>query len=311
MAKRDYYDILGVSRNASDKEIRQAYRRLARKYHPDVNPNDKTAEARFKEIGEAYEVLADKEKRAKYDRWGHDWAQREQAEAAARQAGFDPGGFTRTADDFEFRTSGFGGGFEDILEEILGGVGGRGRGGFRSRTRPMSSRGQDTEFPIEVTLAEAYSGGSRILQVDEPERKRLEVKIPPGVRDGSRIRMAGEGGTGFGGGPRGDLYLVVSVAKDPLFERKEDDLYVDVQVPLTTLVLGGEVQVPTPAGKRLALRVPPETQNGMQFRLAGQGVPHLHGGSRGDLYARMRAVLPTGLTRRERELFEELARLRK
>lgn len=315
MAKRDYYDILGVSRNASDKEIRQAYRKMARKYHPDVNPGDKTAEVRFKEIGEAYEVLSDQEKRAKYDRYGHGWQNREAQEEAARRAGFRPGEFRRGPDGtaWEWETGpgagDFGGGFSDILEQILRGGEGRARSGARTRTQP--TRGEDLEYPLEVSLAEAYSGTSRILQMESPQNRRLEVKIPAGVRDGSRVRVAGEGAPGMFGGPKGDLHLVISVRPDPNFERKGDDLYVEVPVPLETLILGGEAHVPTPKGTRLALRIPPETQNGKQFRLGGQGMPHLQGTGRGDLYAKVKAVLPTDLTPRERELFQELARLRK
>jgi DnaJ-class molecular chaperone len=325
MVTRDYYDILGVGRNASDKEIRQAYRKLARKFHPDVNPNDKSAEAKFKEIGEAYEVLSDAEKRAKYDRYGHNWRQIEAQEEAARQAGFRPGGFrtdsaganwewqTGPGADFSFGgfgSGGFGsGGFSEILEEILRGGGGRGRAGARTRAQP--TKGEDLEHPVEVSLAEAYTGTTRLLQIDGPQPRRLEVKIPAGVRDGSRVRIAGEGGPGFAGAPRGDLYLVISLRPDPNFERKDDDLYTEVSAPLETLMLGGEVAVPTPKGTRLALKVPAETQNGKQFRLAGQGMPHLQGGGRGDLYARIKAVLPTNLSPRERELFQELARLRK
>jgi len=316
MAKRDYYEVLGVTRTASEKDIRQAYRKLARKYHPDVNPNDKTAEARFKEIGEAYEVLSDKEKRAKYDRFGHNWQQMEAQEQAAKQAGFGTGGFGSGPGGFtwEFRTGPGGGagdfgGFSDILEQILRGTEGRGRTGFRTRTQPM--RGQDLEHPLEVSLAEAFTGTTRLLQMEGPDLRRLEVKIPAGVKDGSRVRIAGEGGPGVGGGPRGDLYLVISVRPDPTFERKGDDLYVDIPVPLSVLMLGGEAYVPTPKGTRLALKIPPETQNGKLFRLAGQGMPRLGDSGRGDLYARVQAVLPTGLSPRERELFQELAKLRK
>ncbi|MGI5837375.1 MAG: DnaJ C-terminal domain-containing protein [Chloroflexota bacterium] len=313
-AKRDYYDILGVGRKASEKEIRAAYRKLARKYHPDLNPNDKTAEVRFKEIGEAYEVLSDKDKRAKYDRFGHDWQMREAQEEAARRAGFDPdafrsgnGGFSWSSQGgFGDSTHGFGG-FSDILEEILRGAGG-GRSGWRTRTQPM--RGQDVEHPIDVSLMEAYSGTTRVLHIEGPVNRRLEVKIPAGVKDGSRVRIAGEGGAGIGGGPKGDLYLVISVRPDPTFERKGDDLYVEVPVPLHLLMLGGEIHVPTPKGSKLALKIPPETQNARQFRLGGQGMPRLQGGTRGDLYAKVKAVLPTNLSKREKELFQELAKLR-
>ena len=317
MAKRDYYEVLGVGRSAPEKEIRQAYRKLARKFHPDVNPNDKNAETKFKEIGEAYEVLSDKDKRAKYDRWGHNWQQIEQQEEAARKAGFDPAQFRRdSAGGYEFRTgpsSGTrgGGGFEDILDQILRGSGDRARGSWQGRTQTPPVKGEDVEYPVEVTLAEAYTGTTRILQMDGSERRRLEVKIPAGVREGSRIRMAGEGAPGFGGGPKGDLYLVITVPVDPQFERKEDDLYTEVPVPLEQLMLGGEAHVPTPKGNKLALRIPPETQNGKQFRLTGQGMPHLNGTGQGHLYAKVKAVLPTNLTSRERELFEELARLRR
>jgi curved DNA-binding protein len=309
--KRDYYEVLGVSRAASEKEIRQAYRKLARKHHPDVNPGDAGAASRFKEIGEAHEVLSDKEKRAKYDRYGHDWQMREAQEEAARKAGFDQGGFRRqqqqsTGDDFG-DLGGMEGGFGDFLNEILRRQAGQAgtRGGYRVRSMP----GQDIEHPVEVTLAEAFSGATRILQMEGG--RRLEVKIPAGVRTGSRVRIAGEGAPGIGGGPRGDLYLVTAVREDPTFERKDDDLYVEVPVDLATMMLGGEVFVPTPKGNRLALRIPPETQNGRQFRLGGQGMPRLGKSGRGDLFARVRAVLPTGLSERERELFTELAGLRK
>ncbi|HEX9016472.1 MAG TPA: DnaJ C-terminal domain-containing protein, partial [Chloroflexota bacterium] len=259
-------------------------------------------------------VLSDKEKRAKYDRWGPDWQQREQAEQAARQAGFDPSTFQQGTGgfggfDFGGGRSAGGGGLDDLLEQILGG-GARGRAGWRARSQaPM--RGEDMEHPVQVTLAEAYTGTSRLLQIGGPEQRRLEVKIPAGVRDGSRIRMSGEGSAGLGGGPKGDLYLVVSVAPDPRFERKEDDLYVEVPAPLSSLILGGEAHVPTPTGKKLALTLPPETQNGKQFRLGGQGMPHLQGSGKGDLFAKVKAILPTDLSPREKELFEELAKLRK
>lgn len=196
MAKRDYYEVMGVPRGAPEKEIRQSYRKLARKFHPDVNPNDKNAESKFKEIGEAYEVLSDKDKRAKYDRWGHDWQQIEQQEEAARKAGFDPSQFQRSrGGGFDFREgpsqASRGGGFEDILDQILRSSGGRARGSWQGRTQAPAMKGEDAEYPVEVTLAEAYSGTTRILQMESPERRRLEVKIPAGVKEGSRIRIAG------------------------------------------------------------------------------------------------------------------------
>jgi DnaJ-class molecular chaperone len=310
VTKQDYYETLGVARGASDKEIRQAYRRLARQHHPDLNPGDKAAEARFKEIGEAYEVLSDADKRKKYGRYGHNWQHADAAEAAAREGGFRWGpsqGGARYETSGNLDESMFG----DLFGDLLGGGARTGtRGGYRGRRAAM--RGEDYDHPVEVTLEEAFNGSQRVLTLQGPDgnTRRLEVKIPAGVANGSRIRIAGEGAPGFGGGPNGDLYLVVTVRPHPTFERKGDDLYVDVNVPLHALMLGGEAEVPTPKGSRLALRIPPETQNGRVFRLAGQGMPHLQATGRGDLYATAKALLPTGLSERERELFQELARQR-
>jgi molecular chaperone DnaJ len=327
MAGKDYYDILGVKKSASDKEIKQTYRRLARKYHPDVNPGDKSAEARFKEINAAYEVLSDAEKRKKYDKYGDKWQYADQFEQAQQQqaqwGGFTPGG------GGSYRFEGDAEGLDSIFEELFGG--GRGRSFYR---RAQPRRGQDLETPIEVTLAEAFSGTNRTisLQIEEPcatchgtgrihnlpcsmcrgagvvaNVKRIEVKIPAGVATGSRVRIAGKGQPGPGGS--GDLYLKISVRPHPTLERHGDDLQVSVPVPLTVAVLGGEVQVPTPKGK-LALKIPAETQNGRVFRLTGQGMPHLGKTTRGDLLARVNVVLPTKLTEKEKELFRQLDKAR-
>ncbi|MGQ9675242.1 MAG: DnaJ C-terminal domain-containing protein [Chloroflexota bacterium] len=327
-AAKDYYATLGVKRDATDKDIRQAYRRLARKYHPDVNPGDKMAEAKFKEIQQAYEVLSDKDKRAKYDQYGDAWeyAGRGGAEPGpgqwhSRQATYDFG--TMGADGFDLG---------DIFESLFARTGTR--TAYRRATR--TQRGQDIDQPVEITLEEAYHGTQRIIQMQTPEvctqcggtgvtqnkpcaqcggvgstvrPRRLEVKIPPGVRDGSRVRVAGEGGPGAGGGPKGDLFLVVSVLPHSTFERKGDDLYVEVPVPMTVAILGGEVQVPT-LKSRVALKIPAETQNGRTFKLRGQGMPHLQGEGHGDLYAKVKVVLPTNLSSRERELVQEMAKLR-
>ncbi|HEY7068306.1 MAG TPA: J domain-containing protein [Chloroflexota bacterium] len=307
--KQDYYQLLGVSKGASEKDIRQAYRRLARQYHPDLNPGDKAAEAKFKEIGEAYEVLSDEEKRKKYDRYGHNWQQAEAAEAAAREGGFGNARWGPGQSGVRFETGDLDdAAFGDLFGSLFGGGGGRG-GRTGTRGRRMAQAGEDYEQPIDVTLEEAFSGSQRMLTIQGADGKtrRLEVKIPAGVTDGSRIRMAGEGGPGLFGGPNGDLYLVVTVRPHPGFRREGDDLHVEVPVPLHVLMLGGEAHVPTLKGTRLALRIPLETQNGRVFRLAGQGMPHLQGGGSGDLYAKMQAVLPTGLSERERDLFRELA----
>ena len=296
MAGKDYYSILGVERGASEREIKQAYRRLARKHHPDVNPGDKSAEARFKEINEAYEVLSDKEKRQKYDQFGDQWQYADQfAQAGWQQAPF--WNFSQGGSRVTFGGDELGSLFDDLLSGFTTGASSR-----RAQTR----RGRDVEYPVEVTLEEAYHGTSRTISFEGG--KRLEVKIPPGVKEGSRVRIAGKGGQGYGG-VRGDLYLVISVKPHRLFERRGDDLYVEVKVPLVVAMLGGEVQVPTLKGK-LALKIPSETQNGRAFRLAGQGMPHLGNSVRGDLLAKVNVVLPTNLTQQEKELFKQLGQLR-
>jgi len=315
---RDYYQVLGVPRNASEKDIRRAYRRLARQHHPDVNPGDKAAEARFKEINAAYEVLSDAEKRRKYDRYGDQWQYADQIEQAQRQS----------AGRWSF---GRGGSFDPSDINLSGDLGDLFQGIFRGfGRRPGRQRGRDVQQPVEVTLDEAYHGTTRVLQMEREEPcatcggqgqvagaichvcrgagaiakpRRLEVKIPPGVRDGSRVRVAGEGGVGPAGA--GDLYLVVSVRPHERFERRGDDLHTEVDVPLTDAVLGGEVQVPT-LTSRVVLKVPPLTQNGRNFRLSRLGMPRLGGNGRGDLYARVKVKLPDHLSEREKKLFEEL-----
>ncbi len=287
---KDYYQILGVSRGANEQEIKQAYRKLARKYHPDVNPGDTQAEVRFKEINEAYEVLSDKEKRAKYDRFGSDWQRYEQA---------GPGG------DFS------GGDFSDIFETLFGGraaPGGRrpAAGGFNMRLD-----GQDIEQPVEITLEEAASGTQRKLEFSNPNGspRVITVKIPSGVDTGNRVRVPGEGAPGLNGGARGDLYMVVKVLPHARYERKGSDLSLKVDAGLYTLLLGGQIQVPTLEGKTITLTVPEQTQNGRTFRLSGQGMPHMRAASRGDLYVTVNVLLPTNLGERERELIRELRRI--
>lgn len=314
MDYKDYYQLLGIGKTASEKEIKQAYRRLARKYHPDVNPNNKAAQDKFKEINEAYEVLSDQEKRHKYDSLGANWKQYEQYARAGNQGPFqwgnDHGGQyqyrTVNPEDFEQMFGGLGGdlgGFSDFFRTFFGG-GGFGAG---TRTQGRQRRGQDIEQAIDISLQEAFSGTTRIVQKDG---RRLEIKIPPGVKSGSKIRYAGEGGRGSNGAPSGDLYLRVQVVDSPSFERRGDDLYTRVPVDLYTMILGGETYVPTLKGQ-LALRIPPETPAGKTFRLAGQGMPRLNQtNSFGDLYVEVRPQLPDRLSPGERELFEKLAKLR-
>jgi molecular chaperone DnaJ len=335
MAGKDYYAILGVSRTASEKEIKSAYRRLARLHHPDVNPGNKTAEQKFKEINEAHEVLSDPEKRKKYDQYGDNWQHGDQMAEAARQQQGQGGGWNFTQGEGGSQSYSFeGGDLEGIFGDMLGGRGGGST--FRSRSaRPR--RGEDLEYSVEVSLEEAFNGTLRSLSMQSevacgncqgsgrvgrqvcpvcegsgrvPQVKRLEVKIPAGVDNGSRVRIAGKGQPGTLGGPSGDLYLIISVQPHSLFERKDDDLYVNVNIPLITAILGGEVQVPTLRGTKLALKIPSETQNERVFRLAGQGMPHIGQTTRGDLLATLKVILPTDLTTPEKELFKKLQELR-
>ena len=328
MEFRDYYAVLGVPKTASEKEIRSAYRKLARRFHPDVNPGNTEAEEKFKRINEAYEVLSDPEKRKKYDQLGSRWREYEsfeRAQAAAAAAGqpqqpFDSSDFIAEGAPrggrYEYRTASpedlqdlFGDDqpFSDFFETFFAG-GGRGPRGRPPRPRP----GADLEYPIEISLAEAYRGTTRTLELQLPDgqTRRVEVKIPPGVTDGSRIRVAGRGSPGRAGGPAGDLYLITTVTADPRFQRDGDDLRTRVSAPLATLLLGGEVHVPTPDGRRLALRIPPGTQDGKLFRLRGQGMPRLgQPERRGDLHAEVHVRLPERLSGRQRELLEEFARM--
>lgn len=329
MAAKDYYNILGVAKNAGDKEIKQAFRKLARKYHPDVNPGDKSAEEKFKQISEAYEVLSDEKKRKKYDQFGDQW---QYADQYARSGGQKAGYQTYDFSDI------FGGGGQsqsyryagDDLGSIFGDLFGTGR----SQRGAAPKQVKDIESAIEVTLEEAFSGATRLFIIQDSKpcqtchgtgrvhripcstcggtgthstEKRIEVKIPAGVKTGSRIRIAGQGREGYGS--IGDLYLAVTVKPHPVFERQENDLLVTIDVPLATAVLGGEVKVPTLKGK-LALKIPPETQNGRVFRLTGQGMPALGKDTRGDIKAKVNVVIPTNLSEEEKELFGKLKKLR-
>ena len=303
---KDYYKTLGVAKGASTEEIKKAYRKLARQYHPDVNKGAE-AERRFKEVNEANEVLRDPEKRRRYDQVGPDWA-RYQSAPGAGNGGFQwvytgqPGGRNLGAEDL--------GDFSDFFQTLFGGAGGgfsaedlfRGRTGRRSRVAP----GADLETELEVTLADAYKGSERAIEIkDEQGRARkLTVKIPVGVRDAQRIRLAGQGGAGASGGPRGDLYLKVRVRPHPLFARDGDDLRLDLPVAMHEALLGAEVTVPTLKG-RVSLRIPPETQNGRTIRLAAQGMPRAGGGN-GDLYVTVKVVLPNKLNDDERESIRKI-----
>ncbi len=321
MEYQDYYQILGVPRNAGEKEIKKAYRKLARQYHPDKNPDNPAAEEKFKALNEAYEVLSDPEKRKLYDQVGKDWKQWQQS--GGRPEDFDwskwfaqqggPAGrpgrvHIHTGGDFEDLFGGQEGAFSDFFQQLFGGLGGYpGGGSYRQVQRPR--RGRDYEQPVQITLAEALQGTKWLLHIGD---QRLEVTIPAGADTGTRVRVAGKGGAGSGGGPSGDLFLVISVQPDPRFERHGRDLTTHVDVDLYTAILGGEASVPLPDGRSVMLRIPPETQNGKKFRLRGKGMPRLgHPQQRGDLFAVVNVRLPTGLSPQERALFEQLRDLRR
>jgi DnaJ-class molecular chaperone len=323
-ASRDYYQVLGVGREADEKAIKTAFRRLARKYHPDVNPGDKEAERKFKEISEAYEVLRDPKKRQQYDQFGHLGAGWQHAGAGA------PGGRggAGVGPDFDFR--GFGGGLGDLFEEMLGG---RGAGVF-TQARPR--RGRDVRAEIELTFDDAFSGVTREVAVSvgqtcaicqgqgivgqgsvcaqcggagQVERvKRLQIRIPPGVRTGSRIRVAGQGEAGPSG-QRGDLFLMAKVAPHPLFKRQGDDLQVELPVTYTEAALGAEIDVPTMNG-RVKMKLPAGASSGQRLRLAGRGMPRMRGGGRGDLYVQIKIAVPKNLSQEERDLIARLGQMR-
>ncbi len=307
---KDYYSILGVQKNASQKDIQKAYRKLARQYHPDVNPGDTSAEEKFKEINEANEVLSDPEKRRQYDEMGSYYQQHGQWPGARRAPGGDGGGTRYRTVSEEDLNDLFGGTspFSDFFETYFGsGAAGSVRG--RAQRGSYAAPAQDAEAEVSVPLAEVYRGGMRTIELTVPDgsKRRLEVKIPAGVSDGARIRIAGQGIQGASG--RGDLYLRVRVLPDSQFTREGTTLHTRVDVPLATTLLGGEVLVPTPDGRRLALRIPQGTANGRSFRLRGQGMPITgQPEKRGDLYADVNVVLPTHLTVDQRRLFEAFAR---
>ena len=334
---KDYYRILGVDKRADDREVKAAFRRMARRYHPDVNPEDAAAEGRFKDISEAYEVLGDPEKRRRYDALGPlNWARSMGAATRGTTTGAGAGGARPGQSTFDF--------FQNVFATA-------------NARRTRARRGRDLDQDVTVTLEEAYAGGARVFSVqgEEPcERcegsgraptgrpcpqcagsglvsytRKIEVKIPAGVRDGSRIRIANEGGAGVMGGAKGDLYFRIHVRPHERFRRDEDNLLLDVDVPLTTLVLGGEVEVPTLA-RPVRMKVPSATASGRQFRLARQGMPHLNGtgsggaagtagtagsagtagtAGSGDLIVRVNASLPQQVSDRQRRLFEELREL--
>ena len=301
MEYKDYYKALGVDKNATTDQIKKAYRKLARQYHPDVNPNNPDAERKFKEVNEANEVLSDEEKRRKYDELGADWQRYQQAGAGRGQAqgGFD---WSQYAQQGGFSSADFGDGadFSDFFGSIFGNMGGR-AGGSRA------GAGSDYQAELELTLEDAYRGGPRTLNVGG---KSLRITIHPGVEDGQTIRLRDQGAPGRNGGPNGSLYITLRVLPDPRFARNGNDLTQEVQVPLYRALLGGEQVVDTLSGP-VKINIKPETQNGTRLRLRGKGFPvYRKEGQFGDLYLRLTVQLPQQLTDKEKELIRQLAALR-
>jgi curved DNA-binding protein len=319
---KDYYATLGVKKDASQEDIQKAYRKQARKFHPDVNKDPK-AELRFKEIGEAYEVLKDPDKRQKYDQFGSAWNR-------ARQTGAPPPGWEHVRFDFGdggFDFGGMGGGgmggggdrFSSFFEMLFGGSGPGGRrgagaagagafGGFGSPAGFGAQPGGGSEATLPLTLAEAVRGGTREISITDPgtgQRRNLSVKVPAGVRSGQKIRLAGQGGQGFGGGAPGDLLLKIEIQPDPRFRVEGSDIHTTVEVSPWEAALGGEAEVETPSGP-VRVKVPAGSSSGRKIRLRGRGLSRA-GGERGDLLAEIRIMVPERLTDRERELYEQLA----
>ena len=333
---KDYYAILGVPKNAAAKDIKSAYRKLARKWHPDANPeNQKAAEEKFKDISEAYEVLGDAEKRSKYDVLGSDW-QRAAQQNAGRGAGAGAGAPGSGA-GFSGANFGEGSGFSDFFDMFFQNMGrrpgGPGAAGFR---QPGAQRGEDLETTLDLTLNEAYSGGAKnvALQIEDScprcggsgttnnrvctecggrgrvvQTKRFDVSMPKGVREGQRIRLTGQGAAGPHNGPRGDLYLIAHFPEDQRWERRGDDLYIDLPVSIYDLVLGGSVTAPTMTGE-VTMTVPAGTPSNKYMRLGGKGMPKLKSEGNGDEYVRLIGTVPTNLSDKETKLFKELAALR-
>jgi curved DNA-binding protein len=310
---KDYYKILGVSKNVSQDEIKKAFRKLARKYHPDANPNNPEAEEKFKGIGEAYEVLGDPQKRSKYDQLGANWKQYSRA-----GAGWPGGGGKTYTYDFGGRGFSFddlGSGFSDFFEMFFGrgaderfsGFGRSDSSQYGRSTRTNIQKGQDMQSELSITLREAYTGTQRSLRLQKEGRTRaVNVKIPKGIKDGGKIRLAGEGAGSPNGGPAGDLYLLVNIAGHNFFIRKEDDLYCEVPVTIKEAYYGSKIDVPTFDGK-VMVKVPPKTQGGKTLRLKGKGMPKLRKGGYGDLYLKIRLVLPEKLGSEQKKNFDKFA----
>lgn len=305
----DYYNLLGVDKAASEEDIKKAYRRLARKYHPDLNPNDKEAQKKFQQINEANEVLSDGEKRKKYDQYGKDWKHAEQFEQARKQGGRGYGGFggfegfgggSSQADSEAFNAEGYDD-FSDFFQSMFGGGGGRQQG----RT---AFKGQDYNAELHLGLRDAAVTHQQTLTIND---KKVRITIPAGVEDEQKIKLKGYGAPGVNGGPAGDLYITFRITEDPQFKRLGNDLYITTDIDLYAAVLGGETTVETLDG-RIKLKVTPGTQNGAKVRVKGKGFPmYKQEGLKGDLYVTLNVTIPASLSEKEKELFTQLANLKK
>lgn len=289
----DYYKILGLDKNATQDQIKSTYRKLARKHHPDLNPNDKEANKKFQQINEANEVLSDPEKRKKYDQYGKDWQHADQFEKARQQ----PGGFGGGGQSYSF-TGEDGGDFSDFFSSLFG-------GGGRS-SRQTKFRGQDLNAELHIRLSEAYETHKRTITING---KNIRLTIPAGIENGQVIKLKEQGAEGVNGGPKGDLYITFIIENDSSFRRDKNDLYTTVKIDLYTAVLGGDIQVDTMTGK-VKLKVAPETQNGTKTRLKGKGFPvYKEDGKFGDLFVTYDVTIPKNLSDRQKELFTELSKL--
>ncbi len=296
----DYYKVLGVAKNATAEDIKKAYRKLARKHHPDLDPNNTEAKKKFQEINEANEVLSDPEKRKKYDQYGEHWKHADQYEQAQQQRGSSRGPGQQQAYE-GFNDFGGEGNFSDFFEQVFG----RSAGGGG---RQVKYKGEDYNAELQMSLNDAYTTRQQILTING---KQVRITIAAGAADGQVIKLKGYGSPGMNGGPNGDLYIKFIISNDTSFKRMGDDLYATVDLPLYTAMLGSELIIDTMAGK-LKLKVPAETQNGTKTRIKGKGFPvYKKEGQFGDLYVTYNIKLPTGLSEKEKELFKELADLRK
>ncbi len=302
----DYYKVLGLDKNASDEDIKKAYRKLARKYHPDLNPNDAAAKQKFQQINEANEVLSDPEKRKKYDQYGKDWKHAEEYEKAKQQQqyqrqqqqSYNTGDFGEAFSGQEFSGHDFSGFFESMFGQQAGGRRARGQAQFR---------GQDYNAELQLTLNDVYRTHKQTLNVNG---KNIRITIPAGVENGQTIKIPGYGGPGVNGGPNGDLYITFHISNPTKFRREKDNLYTEADLDLYTAVLGGELMADTFDGK-VKLTIKPETQNGTKVKLKGKGFPvYKREGESGDLYITFRVKIPTNLSEKEKELFRELSTLR-